>query len=146
MSQLTNAAVPVRQDVIDIEQKFIRQLAAPGPSLNGKERLAVATAARHGSMGDNELHGLANHLYASPSTVTEEHVRAAADSGGEPQTIEVIGIVSRLSAIDRIHQVLDVDLEPLPQSLPGVPTGKIAEDLKRRRCHVPMPPGPIPVA
>lgn len=92
------------------------------------------------------LESFARHLYTTPATVREETVRAAADAAGEPETVETIGIVARLAAIDRVHQVLDVDLEPLPDPFPGEPTGNIDESLKRRRCHVPMPPGPIPFA
>ena len=38
------------------------------------------------------------------------------------------------------------DLEPLPRPISGEPTGEINANLKRRRCHLPMPPGPIPFA
>lgn len=145
MSQLTQASVPVREDLIDIESRLIDQLARPGSTLTGEERVRVARTARHG--GQNSLlETLGHHLYTDPGTVTEQHVRATADSDGEPRTVETIGITARLSAIDRLHRVLDVDLEPLPDPLPGKPTGNTAESLKRRRCHVPMPPGPIPFA
>ena len=51
----------------------------------------------------------------------------------------------RLSSVDRIHHVLGVDLEPLPEPHLGEPTGEIAEGLKRRRGFLPKPPGEIPV-
>lgn len=145
MPELLNASVVVRHDVIDIEREFLEQLAHAGATLTGEQRVAIARAARHGANGD-ALQDFAHHLYEVPATVTEADVRTAAEAAGEPPTVETIGVVARLSAIDRIHSVLGVDLEPLPKPEPGEPTGRVADGLKRRRCHVPMPPGPIPFA
>jgi hypothetical protein len=78
--------------------------------------------------------------------VDETIVRMTADIVGDPTTVEVIGIVSQLSAIDGFHHALGIDVEPLPDPIEGEPTGAFTPDLKRRRTHVPMPPGPIPVA
>lgn len=145
MPHLAQASVPVRQDLIDIESTMMDQLARPGSALTGPERIGVAVVARNGGH-DGPLETLAHHLYGDPATVAESEVRAAADTEGDPRTVETIGIVSRLSAIDRLHRVLDVDLEPLPEPLQGEPTGNVADGLKRRRCHIAMPPGPIPFA
>lgn len=144
MSELANVSVPVRDDILTMESSSFAAIAAPGGSLPGEVRVALADAAR-GRDADGALEQFARHLYSNPATVTVEHVRNAADDAGDPQTVETIGIVSRLSALDRVHQVLDVGLEPLPTPRPGPATGEIAPGLKRRRGHVPMPPGPIPM-
>ena len=144
MSNLLQASVPIRSDVVDVELMAFEALAAPGAVLDGARRVALAEAARSGETAD-ELQAFAHHLYTSPGTVHEEHVRAAADATSDPAVVEAIGIVARLSALDRVHDVLGVDLEPLPDPKPGEPTGEIREGLKRRRGHLPMPPGPIPV-
>jgi hypothetical protein len=60
--------------------------------------------------------------------------------------VEVISIVSMLSAVDGAHSALGADLEPLPAPLEGEPTREIAEGLRQRHTHVPMPAGAIPVA
>ncbi|MFV1960839.1 MAG: hypothetical protein ACC658_03305, partial [Acidimicrobiia bacterium] len=125
------------------EESAFSALAAPGGSLSGEERITLAKAAR-GHDTNGRLEEFARHLYSSPATVAAEHVRKTAADAGDPQTVETIGIVARLSALDRLHMVLDVDLEPLPAPQPGPATGEIAKGLKRRRGHVPMPPGPIP--
>ena len=145
MSGLANAQVRVRDDLIEMADRSIAAIAAPGGSLSGEERVAMAEAAR-GSDANSRLQEFARHLYSSPATVALEHVRRAASEAGDPQTVETIGIVARLSALDRLHIVLGVDLEPLPTPQPGPATGEIAKDLERRRAHVPMPPGPIPVS
>jgi len=144
MSGLANAQVRVRDDLIEMAERSFAAIAAPGGSLSGEERVRVAEAAR-GSNVHGPLQQFARHLYSSPATVALDHVRYAAFDAGDPQTVETIGIVARLSALDRLHTVLGVDLEPLPNPQPGLATGEIARGLKRRRGHVPMPPGPIPV-
>ena len=144
MSNLSEASVPVRQEVITTEQQQFADLAAPGAVLSGEDRVSLAKASRSGQM-DGALQEFARHLYAHPGSVHAEHVRAAADMAGDPAVVEAIGIVSRLRAIDRVHEVVGVDLEPLPTPSSDVPTGNITPGLKRGRGHVPMPPGPIPV-
>ena len=144
MSNLLQASVPVRPEVVDVESMAFEALATPGAVLDGSQRVELAAAARSGDTTD-ELQVFAHHLYTSPGTVHEQHVRAAADATSEPAVVEAIGIVARLAALDRVHDVLDVDLEPLPEPKAGEPTGEIREGLKRRRGHLPMPPGPIPV-
>ena len=144
MSQLLQAPVPVRHDVIDVVERSMEALASPGGALTGERRVSLARAAREDD-DESPLGAFAHHLYVSPGTVEQQHVRAAADIEGDGPVVEAIGIVARLSAVDRVHAVLGIDLEPLPQPKPGPVTGALAEGLKRRRGHVPMPPGPIPV-
>lgn len=83
---------------------------------------------------------------SSPGEVDEALVRSTADAAGDATTVEVIGIVSRLSGVDGFHHALGMPLEPLPAPVDGDPAGDTTPDLKRRRTHVPMPPGPIPVS
>lgn len=92
-----------------------------------------------------ELGGLAAALYHRPVSVDGEMVRAAADSDGDPLTVEVMALVSMLSAVDGTHRALGLDLEPLPEPVSGEPTGHVREGLKLRGTHIPVPPGPIPV-
>jgi len=143
MSNLLQASIKPREDAIDAERDQFFALASPGAVLTGAQRVALAHAARTGAASD-ELQTLAHHLYTEPSTVYEEHVRSAADVAGDPATVETVGIVARLSSVDRIHDVLGVGVEPLPEPLAGSPTGEIAEGLKRRRGFLPKPPGEIP--
>jgi hypothetical protein len=144
MSELANATVHVRDDIIEMESRSFAALATPGGSLSGEDRVALASAARSNET-KTDLERFARLLYSSPATVKAEHIDKAAEDAGFPRTVEAIGIVARLSALDGVHLALGVDLEPLPVPLPGPATGEIAQDLKRRRGHVPMPPGPIPV-
>lgn len=89
---------------------------------------------------------LASTLFGDPGLVDRSMVRRAAEDVGDPMVVEVISIVSMLSAVDGAHRALGADLEPLPEPVEGAPTNEIAEGLKQRRTHVPMPAGAINVA
>ncbi len=148
MFEFDGSPVPV-PDVM--RETFIHHwdhLASPGATLTGPERIAVARAARGEptTKAHPALLNLAEHLGTSPGSVFEPEVRAAADVVGDPAAVESIAIVSLLSCVDGVHDALGVDREPLPEPAPGDPTGDIVEGLKRRRTHVPMPQGAIPVA
>jgi hypothetical protein len=148
MFEFAGSPVPVPADVRDTFIAYWEHLSRPGPTLTGSERLAVATAARGGgTVGAHPaLLTLARQLSRDPATVHEGDVRPAADAAGEAPTVETIAIVALLSAVDGMHDALGAKLEPLPDPVPGDSTGEVAEGLTRRRTHVPMPPGAIPVA
>lgn len=101
------------------------------------EAAAIGVAAETGRLADT--------LYRDPASVGGAMVRAAADADGDPRVVEVGALVSMLSAVDGLHRALGLTLEPLPVALPGDPEGSVRGDLRRRRTHLPVPPGPIPV-
>jgi hypothetical protein len=154
MFDFVNAPVEIRGDIPNVLRKHWAHLASPGATLTSQERIAIAADAR-GSVAvggaasapfDRRTSPLASTLMADPGAVDEELVLATAASVGNATAVEVIGIVSHLSAVDGFHQALGIPLEPLPEPVTGEPTGDITPDLKRRRTHLPMPPGPIPVS
>jgi hypothetical protein len=149
-----NAPVPIRRDIPAALRNEWGHLAAPGATLSSHERIAVAAVSR-GSVDDDgvpasgldpTIDDLATTLMSDPGAVDEALVRSTADSVGDPTTVEVIGIVSRLSAVDGFHAALGMPVEELPEPVDGDPTGDITQGLNRRRTHVPMPPGPIPLS
>ncbi len=145
MFDFPESRVAVRRDISIAIRRAFQFLASPGGSLSGTERVSLARAARSGHSSD-PLERLAAHLYSSPATVDEAAARSVADLVGDPPVVEAVGVVARLSCVDRFCQVIGVDQLPLPEPVTAPPTGDIAPGLKRRRAHVPMPPGPIPVA
>jgi hypothetical protein len=146
--EFAGSPVAVPGDVRDAFGAFWDHLAGPGATLTGSQRVAVAAASRGDDSegADQSLLTLARHLGLEPGTVFEEQVRRAADTAGDPATVETIGVVSLLSAVDGMHDALGVEREPLPEPRSGEPTGEVADGLKRRRTHVPMPQGAIPLA
>ena len=154
MFTFSTSPVPVRDDITETFQDMWAYFAEPGPVFDGEQRSALLSSARaerpQNGAAVAALPGhtatLARTLYHDPVEVDGELVRAAADESGDAATVETIGLVSMLSAVDGVHRALGVDLEPLPKPLPGRATNVIATRLKRRRTHVPIPRGAIPSA
>jgi hypothetical protein len=143
--------VPVRSDIVDVFRTHWAHLASPGATLDAHERISVAAAARRTGVAapsnvPASVLQLASTLMSDPAAVDESLVRSTAESVGDPMTVETIAIVSQLSAVDGFHTAMGLALEPFPIPEPGHATGEITPGLKRRRTHVPMPAGPIPVA
>lgn len=126
MSMLLEADVPVRPEVLDAEQAQFDVMAAPGAVLSGSERVGLAEAARSGQT-TNPLQRFAHHLYADPGTIHAEDVFAAVDATSDPAVVETIGVVARLSSVDRTHLVLNVALQPLPTPSKRSPTARVAK-------------------
>ena len=153
MFAFAGAPVAVRPDLRYAYVSLWDHFRRPGPVLNGRQRVELLRATRSrsastaaGGLGiEASLGVLADTLYHDPIAVDGKLVRSTADTVGDPATVEVAALVSMLSAVDGTHRALGAELEPLPEPLPGEPTGEIAEGLKRRRTHLPVPPGPIPV-
>jgi hypothetical protein len=154
MFEFNGSPIPVRQDLKDAYYEIWNHLANPGPTLTGEQRIGLAGYVRAAWSGDTPASvdlpvpvlDLAARLFADPATIDGSTVRAVATDVGDPLTVEVISIVSMLSAVDGAHRGLTADLEALPSPRVGTPTGIIATGLKRRRTHVPMPAGAIPFA
>lgn len=68
--------------------------------------------------------GVVVHKVAVDSPRIDEHwvEEFAASRIGVAPYVEIIGIVSRLSAVDSFHVALGLPLEPLPVPLPGEPS------------------------
>lgn len=154
MFEFVGSPVPVRQDLRNVYVETWQHFASPGPTLTATERIGLARHVRaaRSSTGSEPsdlpipLLELAATLFTEPGLVDGILVRNASDEVGDAMVIEVISIVSMLSAIDGTHRALGAELEPLPDPSPGAPTGAITEGLRARRTHVPMPRGAIPVA
>lgn len=153
MFSFDGSPVPVRDDLRFMYAATWSHFARPGATLTGAHRISLLAAARHGTAEqESETTGvsveagrLADALYLNPVSVDGHMVDAATTADGDPRTVEMIAIVSMLSAIDGTHRALGAKLEPLPTPKKGDPTGHIATGLKRRRTHVPVPPGAINV-
>lgn len=154
MFSFTNSPVAVRSDLTETFVGMWAYFAKPGPVFDASQRSALLKTARTNENPDSQpgdrlpehVAELAHTLYHDPAQVDNNLVRTAAGVAGDAATVETIGLVSMLSAVDGVHRALGVDLEPLPRPIPGSPTGNIIKRLKRRRTYVPMPRGAIPSA
>lgn len=154
MFDFASSPVPVRDDLRTAYLAIWIHLSKPGAVYDGAQRRAVLDSARScvgpsptsTQAAPREIAELARALYCDPAAVDEALVRSAAAAHGEPAAVEVISIVSMLSAVDGAHRALGIELEALPDPAPGPPTGHISSGMQRRRTHVPMPQGAIPSA
>ncbi|MEN8238223.1 MAG: hypothetical protein ABFR53_03365 [Actinomycetota bacterium] len=147
MFSFKGSPVPVRDDLRDAHKAIWAHFARPGQVFDAGQRRAILDVARNNAPTNGDAIGqLAAALYTSPAAVTRDMVRSAIDASGEPATVEAVSLVSMLAAVDSTHRALGAELEPLPEPLPGDPSGTVAEGLKKRRTYVPMPRNSITVA
>lgn len=152
MFTFEGSPVPVRHDLRHAYRSTWHHFAHPGPTLSGSQRIETLRGMRSGAtvaaaslIGiPDALAHLADTVYSSPTALNGTIVGTAIEAAGEFMTVEVIALASMLASVDGTHRGLGARLEPLPEPVAGKPTGEVAEGLKRRRTHVPVPPGPIP--
>ena len=153
MFDFATSAVPVRDDLVYAYRSLWHHVAAPGPTMTGEQRVGLLEATRAGRAAtaggeigiDDAVGALSDALYHRPTDVDAEMVGRATDAAGDARTVEAVALVAMLAAVDGTHRALGADPEPLPAPMPGAPTGRVRDGLKRRRTHIPVPPGPIPV-
>ena len=120
----------IRTDLTDAMRRDWRRMALAGAWWTGTQRVAIADVARRaqaGAAGDSsgppEFEAARRVAVAAAST-TREIVAGQPAAGLEhPAYVELVGVVSRLAAIDATHRALGAELEPLPHPEPGSPTG-----------------------
>lgn len=150
MFEFSDSPVPVRPDLRYAYINTWGHFSRPGPTLTGEQRVRLLAAMRAADTSTDGWWGpaagdLAHKVYSAPTELDGDVVAAAAEETGDPTVVEVIALAAMLASIDGTHRALGAGLEPLPAPTGGNPSGRIAEGLKRRRTHIPVPPGPIPV-
>jgi hypothetical protein len=136
----------IRPDLTRNLTRTFANLAAPGTTWNGEERLAIATEARRARSGEPAAGGLpaeaveaARTLADRPADARRAWVERLVCGGlGYPRYVELVGIVSRVVAADTFDQALGRAVEPLLHAMPGEPTGDIANGARPGKGWVPM--------
>ena len=137
----TEFSIPVRPDLLAGLRSLWSNLAAPGTWWSGAERMAVAEAARGGTTDliPSIAAGAARTIYADITATSRAWVEGVLARGlTMPLFVEVIGVVSRLAAVDEFTRALGRPLEPLPEPLPGAPTREDPPSARSGRSWVPM--------
>lgn len=146
--ELTDTVLPVPGEVRAELRREWERLAAPGTWLSGPERVAVAREARaartytdaHTSLPDL-LTEAAQSVSAAAALITREWVSDLRARGmAIEQYVEIVGIVSRLAAVDAYVQGVGSAEEPLPDAEPGEPTLERNEQVRWRNAFVPTTP------
>lgn len=137
---------PIGSDLIDIFERTWANLAGPGAVWTGAERLQIAAEARRaraGQTSESVLPGGAVEatrlLAAHPAEARRGWVEGLVTGDmDQPHYVELLGVVGRLVAVDTFHEALGLPLEPLPDALPGEPTGEISGAARAGKGWVPM--------
>lgn len=142
--EFDSAPVPVRPDIEAAFQRDWDRLRTPGTWWSGPERVALAGTART-SESSAEIPARANEasntIARRPASPTRSWVEEIAGEIGDEHYVELVGIVSRLSAIDSFHRAIGVTLEPLPEPLAGEPSRKEEPGAGRNPSWVPATSG-----
>jgi len=152
MFDLAQMDLPIRADLVAAFREVWEQLARPGTRLSGAERVAAARIARAAREGEQvapstPLEEAAARLGGRPWTIRPDWIDKLAEQGLAPEVyVEIVGVVSRMTAVDTFHRALGFDLEPLPEPRPGAPR-PVETKARRTRGWVPMVgPPTIPTA
>ncbi|CCG02284.1 hypothetical protein [Blastococcus saxobsidens] len=146
--ELTGAGLPVPDGVrAELRREWVR-LARPGTWLSGRERVAVARearAARSFTDADTDLPPLlteaAHSVSAAADLITREWVSDLRARGLETeQYVEVVGVVSRLAAVDSYVRGVGSAEEPLPDPVPGEASRRRNGQVRWRNAFVPTDP------
>jgi hypothetical protein len=146
--ELDDAVLPVADDLREELCHQWQRLAMPGSWLSGEERVAVAGEARAARTfadahtgADPLLIEAAHSVSAAADLITREWVGDLLARGlTVEQFVEVVGIVSRLAAIDAYIWGIGSAEEPLPQPVAGEPTRSRNPDVRLRQAFVPTYP------
>lgn len=127
------------------------RLAGPGATWTGPERLAIAAEVRAARRGDcpgvgvplpERVRRMVHTVALRPATIRRDLATGFVGDGlTAAHYVELVGIVSRVVAIDTFHTVVGVPVPALPPPAPGAATGAIDTTSRRGRAWVPMVPG-----
>lgn len=131
-----DAPGPVRSDLHQTLLDVWHQLAEPGTWWSSDDRVSIAAVARAArnrqdipatDLPDAAVEA-ATLLASTPAATTAPWVRSVVDAlDGEERYIEVLGVATRVVAIDTFTRTLGSPLEPLPDPEDGEPTRLVAE-------------------
>ena len=122
-------------------ERTARSVTTAGATLSGSERRQLAQLSRSAADrrgGPDELDPpssseplaeMAHRMTVSPATIREPWVREL-ERAGVPATtyVEVLGLVSRLTAVDTFAAALGIEPADLPEAGPDQPTDRVADD------------------
>lgn len=136
MTQFGFAAAPeVRSDLREALVATWSHLARPGTWWDATERRWIAATARAARaatevpdvpLGEAAIEA-ATVLASTPAQVTETWVAAMTEALGEEHYVELLGITTRVVAVDTFTRLLGAPLEPFPDPEWGPPTRIAAE-------------------
>lgn len=128
--EFSGLAGGVRTDILRLFRREWDRLALAGTWWSGPERIAIGQESRHARFGHSEPQPTlpaaaaeaARAISSKPASIRRRWVDSITEDIGYPRYVEIVGITSRLAAIDTFHIGIGSELEPLPQPEPGAPS------------------------
>ena len=135
----------VRGSIVRAHRSTWQRIAAPGSQLTGEARVEIAHQGREARKLRNQPPWMRDSLPDAGGRLSDEAVDAARmiavnaqnidaewaadkiESLGEAAYVELGSIVATMAAIDAFNEALGRPHEPLPDPIPGEPTGDILE-------------------
>lgn len=119
-----------------------RGLGEPGTWLDAPQRVAVARTARAEPSGSivtpDSIEAVADRVAHAAATIDADVVDAIESAGIERTTyVEIVGIVSRVVAIDTFERGIGRGQRTLPEQVGGTPTRAVVPEARRRAGWVP---------
>lgn len=159
MFDFATSPLPIRPDLAAAFRKVWDRLASPGTWWTGQQRIALGEVARAAYSGGKPIMPVselpppaaaaAQLISSSPAEITAGQIREWEQEGLDAyRYIELIGVVSQVTAVDTFHRALELDLEPFPEPGAGEPSRlHSATPATVTKAWVPMVGPPmIPVA
>ena len=142
------STVPVRSDLERAHRHVWRHIATPGTWLDGVQRVAVAAEARRARRcalcrrrkealspytiaGDHEaLEDLPedwieviHRIATDPGRLTKQWYEKMLGAGiADTEYVEIVGVIAHITAVDTFTRGIGIELHPLPEPQPGVPS------------------------
>ncbi len=142
---LAGAVVDVRSDIREAFSREWDRLAAPGAFWTGAERVAIAGTARTARGLESGVPELpvpaataARLLAVQPAAARRGQVDAWVGELGAERYVELVGVVSRLAAVDSFHRGVNAGLPALPEPVRGSPSGEADPAARTGPAWVPM--------
>ncbi len=140
-------SIPVRPDLLAGLRHVWEALAAPGTWWTGAERVGLAAAARGAPTDEipRVAAGAARLIYADVTATSREWFDGVLGAGVSMAAfVELVGVVSRLAAVDQFVHAIGHAAEPLPVPQPGDSAGAPLPKARPGRARVPMA-GPMSI-
>ena len=142
--------LPIRPATISSQQRSWEIIASPGRWWTGAERVEIARigraardfdAVRSDILPEAAVYAIQKLVVDNANLNREWYDEiVAADGMSEDRYVELVAVTVHALSIDEFHRALDIDLEPLPEPVPGQPSRMRPLEAEQRASWPPIVP------
>ncbi len=127
MFDFAESPFDIPQSIADMCRRTWEDLAEPGTTWTGADRIAIAERARDTRLDRGGVStglpraavDVVDLMAGAPATTSREWIDGVVAELGEQAYLEIVGIVARVVAIDTFTRLVGVAPEPFPEASPG---------------------------